>query len=404
MRSFLRPALLATFAASFLGSGKAWAQFTDGGTTTSTFAPEDFFVRMQDVPLHTISDFDVARYFNKARCDCSQNVYVYVSLSSTGLAKQATVPRQGNLEVWLGSQCNDYTLRVGRCVQLTKLTLVDFLVANVGKLVIPTDARMMSSQSSLVTGVDGGFGGGFPNPDCTMPSEQATQQVWVLLDTDSNGTPDISASQNVTIDVRPPPAPTITSLEAGNQALIVHWTPINTASFPDVIGYQVLCRRGADLQVFSNGTFDPGFQTCTMPTPTPIPDAGPISPDPNFDGGVEELNPFFACSPLLSPTADSFRVKILQNEITYGVAVVAIDRSFNASAPNLLFDHPIKTKSFYDTYRNDDPDHPGAATGGLCTLGAGSTTGGSKTFAGIGAVLALAAIVLARRGRRRRGQ
>ena len=402
MRPLLRPALLAACAASLFGSGEAWAQFTDGGTTSSSFAPEDFFVRMQDIPLHTLSDFDVARYFNKARCDCSQNVYVYVSLSSTGLAKQQAVKRDGNLEVWLGSQCNDYLVRGGRCVQIAKLTLVDFLVANVGKLVIPTDARMMSSQPNLGTGFDGGVGSGFPNPDCTMPGEQATQQVWVLLDTDSNGTPDVSATQNVTIDVRPPPAPTITSLEGGNQALIVHWTPVNTASFPDVIGYQVLCNRGGDLQVFTDGTFDPAFITCTMPTKAPIPDAGPISPDPNFDGGVESLNPFFACSPLLSPTADSFRVKILQNDITYGVAVVAIDRSFNASTPSLLYDHPIKTKSFYDTYRNDDPEHPGAATGGLCTLGAGPATGG--TIAGTVAAIGLAAIVLVRRGRRRRGR
>ena len=402
MRPLLRPALLAACAASLFGSGEAWAQFTDGGTTSSTFAPEDFFVRMQDIPLHTLSDFDVARYFNKARCDCSQNVYVYVSLSSAGLAKQQAVSRQGNLEVWLGTTCNDINLRGARCVPLAKVTLTDFLVANVGKLVIPTDARMMSSQPNLGTGFDGSAGTGFPNPDCTMSGEQATQTVFVLLDSNSDGMPEVTATQSVTIDVRPPPAPKIDSIEGGNQALVVHWTPINTASFPDVIGYQVLCNRGGDLQVFTSGTFDPAFMTCTMPTKTPIPDAGPISPDPNFDGGVESLNPFFACSPLLSPTADSFRVKILQNDITYGVAVVAIDKSGNASAPAVLYDHPIKTKSFYDTYRNDDPEHPGAATGGLCTLGAGPARGG--TIAGTVAAIGLVAIVLVRRGRRRRGR
>ena len=54
------------------------------------------------------------------------------------------------------------------------------------------------------------------------------------------------------------------------------------------------------------------------------------------------------------------------------MAVVAIDRSGNASTPDILYATATKTKSFYDVYRNDaDRDQVGAATGGLCTLGAG---------------------------------
>jgi len=135
----------------------------------------------------------------------------------------------------------------------------------------------------------------------------------------------------------------------------------------------------------------PGFLSCETP------DAGVGTIDPTFDGGVQSLNPLFACSPLLSATTSSYRIKILQNDIVYGAAVVAIDNSGNASTPDIFYGVPIKTKSFYDVYRNDDPDHPGGASGGLCTLGTGSTSGGA--IAGACGALALIAIVLARRGR-----
>src|SRR5262249_40116065 len=88
MRSWLRPTLLlATVAGSLLATSTAWAQFDAGTTTTSALAPEDFFIRMQDVPDHTLSDFDVSRWFNKARCDCSTPATIYVALSQSGIAK-----------------------------------------------------------------------------------------------------------------------------------------------------------------------------------------------------------------------------------------------------------------------------------------------------------------------------
>jgi len=397
-RSFV-PALLAA-SASLLAAGSAWAQFDAGTGTTSSFGPDDFFIRMQDIQGHTLSDFDVARWFNKARCDCSQQTWVYVALSQTGIAKLSSVSTQGTLEVWLGTSCNDINLRGGRCKRLSTTTVTAFLHESAGRLFIPTDARTMSAQPNLGGDPDAGFTNGFTNPNCTMIGEQYTQTVWVLLDTDSNGSPDVSSTQSVNIDLRPPPSPDSDkiSVAAGNQALIVKWTGIDSATYPDLVGYQVMCRRGADLQVFTNDTFDPGFQTCTNPDPTK--DVGTI--DTSFDGGIESLNPLFACSPLLSPTTDSFRVKILQNDITYGVAVVSIDNSRNASTPDIFFGVPIKTKSFYDVYRNDDPDNPGAASGGLCTLGAGSKAGGAGAVGGAGAALALIAIVLVRRARGRR--
>jgi hypothetical protein len=396
MRRNLGPALLAA-AASLLAAGTASAQL-DAGTQTSSFAPEDFFIRMQDVPGHTLSDFDVARYFNKARCDCSTPATIYVALSQSGLAKLSTASNQGSLEVWIGSSCNDINLRGARCHFFGSTLMTVFLRDQAARLFIPTDVRMMSGQPNLGTDPDGGgvIGGGFPNPNCTINGQQYTQKVWVLLDSDNDGVPNIAATQDVLIDLTPPPPPdtNTVSVVGGNQALIVNWQGVDTGLYPDLVGYQILCNRGGDLQVFPDGTFRPGFLSCENP------DAGVGTIDPGFDGGVENLNPLFACSPLLSATTSSYRVKILQNGITYGAAVVAIDNSGNASMPDLHWGTPIKTKSFYDVYRNDDPLNPGGASGGLCTLGTGSTSGGA--IAGACSALGLIAIVLARRGRRGR--
>jgi hypothetical protein len=403
MRPLLRPILLATVAGSLLATSAAWAQFDAGTTTTGTFGQGDFFIRVQDVKNHTLSDFDVARFFNKARCECNQPITIYVALSQQGLAKQTTVSTTGTLEVWLGTSCNDINLRGGRCTRLATTTIASFLHMSTGRLYIASDARTMSAQPNLGGDPDASFNGTFTNPDCTMIGEVYQQTIWVLIDSDNNGSPDQSDTQAVNIDVRPPPAPDSASISvaAGNQALILNWTGIDSASYPDLVGYQVLCNRGGDLQVFSDGTFNPAFKTCTMPV-APGADGGIVTIDPSFDGGVEALNPLFACSPLLSPTAHNFRLKILQNGITYGAAVVAIDNSGNASVPDVFYDVPIKTKSFYDVYRNDDPSNPGGASGGLCTLGPGATSGGA--IGGACAAIALGAILLARRGRKGRSR
>ena len=64
------------------------------GTATLGSA-EDFFIGVQRDPGANLSDFDVARFFNKARCDCDEIVYVYVALTNAGFAKRTPVDRTG---------------------------------------------------------------------------------------------------------------------------------------------------------------------------------------------------------------------------------------------------------------------------------------------------------------------
>jgi hypothetical protein len=230
------------------------------------------------------------------------------------------------------------------------------------------------------------------NPTCTLPVQQFNQSLWVLVDVNGDGNYDVTIQHQVTVDLTPPPAPDPNSITAsgGNEALIVKWPSVNTTNNPvtDLLGYQVLCNRAGSLQVFDNGTFGAGYQIC----------------EPNGVGGgtVESLDPLFTCSPLLSATTTSYRVKILQNEITYGVAVVSIDNSGNASAPTVLYGTPIKTSSFYDVYREGGVGQEGQATGGLCAVGPASVRPRRQVWLGLGGAVMVGLGLVVVRSRRRR--
>lgn len=390
MRPMLRPALFLAFAAvavTLLGAGTAAAQ--DAGT--GQFSADDFFIGVQYPEGHNLSDFDVARFFNKANCDCGTNVWVYVALTSSGFAKKGTVDKTGSIEFWIGQDCANTSLREQRCTLLAAPTLAAFL--NDGRISLQTDARTLSTYTVSST-IDGGLIGNFlPNPTCTVPVESFPQHIYVLQNT--SGSPAILKSSDVHIDLTPPPAPNSDDIkvEGGNEAVVISWPGVDSSVTTDLLGYQILCNRGGELQVFNDGTFGAGFLSC----PSPGTDAG-IGGVQN-DGGVNGLDPRYACSGLLAPTTRSFRVKILQNDITYGVAVVAIDQSGNASYPDIFYKAAIKTKSFYDVYRNGDPFNRGGAAGGLCTVASGATAPGA--LAGVCAVGLIVSIVLSRRRRRR---
>jgi len=395
MRPPLRRLLFAsTLAAAgpLLAASPAFAQFVDGGVTSTTFSSSDFFIGVQHQLGANLSDFDVARFFNKARCDCGETVYVYVALTDTGFAKRLTVDQTGNIEFWVGTDCANTSLRETRCLLLKGQTMNAFLIA--ARDTVQTDARTLSTYTGGGGQLnDAGAVINFtPTPDCTLPLDSFDQTLWVLQNT--NGTPAIIDQRAIHIDLTPPPAPTGIKVAGGDEAVTISWTRVDSAITTDLLGYQVLCNRAGDLQVFNDGAFGAGFQSCNEPGT----DAG-VGNGEN-DGGVSGLDTRFICSPLLSATSSSFRVKILQNGIYYGVGVVAIDISGNASQPNIKYQQAIPTKSFYEVYRNDDPNSPGAANGGLCALGARTSARGAA--AGLGAALAIAAAVVAIRRRRRK--
>jgi hypothetical protein len=376
-----------------------------GATGTTALAPEDLLIVVQSTPGVALPDFDLQRFFNVANCNCNLPVSVFFTFSQSGFAKKPTLP-EGNIEFFAGVNCNNITVR--NCVKLgPSLALTTF--GTQSGIVVNTDVETLSQNfgqpsvtgtttidGGVVTGSDAGTIG--PGGAAACATGQAFDQTIWALETDAGGSPyTTSASLTVHIDMAPPPQPTNVVANPGNEALIVNWTGIDTSVTIDLLGYQVMCDRGGALQVFKNGTFGAGFRTCAS---TPFP--------PGLDSNINGLDTRFVCSPLLNPTTNSFRVKILQNDITYGVSVVAIDDSYNASAPDVQYQHPVKTLSFYDVYRNGDetntmpgaqPD-PGKATGGLCAVS--GNTSRSAGAAGLGTIVLAVGAAFARRRRRPR--
>jgi MYXO-CTERM domain-containing protein len=357
---------------------------TSGTTITGGLADTDFFIAIQhEQGINLSTTFDLPRFFNKARCDCSEPVYVYVTLSQSGFAKKSTISQTGTIEFWVGTGCNQILLQQqGKCIKLKTEPLSTFLAQ--GRETIATDARTMSTDTSTGTATTTVVTGTFtPTATCTANSDPFTQTVWVLVDYGSDQTYDVSATAPVNINLTPPPTPVVGmgDVAGGNEALVINWQGVDSALYPDLLGYQILCERGDNLQVFAKGTFSPSFQSCETT---------------RMGTGPAALDPDYVCSPLLAATTSSYRVKILQNGIPYGATVVAIDKSGNASAPDVWYGNPTKTLSFYDVYRRGEPPQ-GGAEGGFCGVAPGSRPrAGTALALGV-----LAALAFVRRRRRR---
>jgi hypothetical protein len=131
-------------------------------------------------------------------------------------------------------------------------------------------------------------------------------------------------------------------VEGGGQALVVSWTPLSAADWPDLAGYLVFCMRGNGLQVFDPSYFNNQYLTgqvlCSASTPPPS-TAGANSSAAGMTTAVEvgapapfqNLDPSYLCSGLLPPTQTSLRLGTLQNGIPYTVGVAAVDIQGNAS-------------------------------------------------------------------------
>ncbi len=375
-----------------------------GGSGGTAFAAGDFFttIQQQTNPPVSLTTFELSRFFNKANCDCSTPVNVFISLLSSGIAKKTTASiTTGLLSIVLGAGCNAYDSSAqvaGGCLLLTSIPVLTFL--NQNSFTVGTDARTLSTYFNA-TGVivDGGAATTGTTSGtataCTSPIGQPFNSTVNFNFDFGSGVVDLSIPMTLQIDLVPPPAPTGVTIQGGDEALAFHWDAVNQAVIPDLLGYQILCSRADQYQVFnevptddggtSSGAFGSAFQTC---------------PRTRTGTGVEGLDPAFVCSGLLSAQSTSDRVEILQNDITYAAAVVAIDNSGNASPPMVKFGAPIKTLSFYDVYRDQTPQ--GGATGGFCAIS--TARAGTKTTAAalaLFSVIGLGVVVTRRRRRRR---
>ncbi len=350
--------------AQLLGTGGTTVTTGTGGSTgTSVLQASDFIVAVSQTPPVVLSTFEEARFFNKAACDCSEPINIFISLLASGVAKRSQITEQtGNVQIILGPGCSSIqNIPIGNCVPLPNGTepVVTFL--SQGQFIVPTNARFLSSYLNGSQLIDGGVSVNACETGAGIG--QFMQNVNVNFDFNGDGVVDLSLPLTLLIDLSPPPAPLGVTVQGGNEALVFNWKSIDTSVVPDLQGYQILCSRADMYQVFNEtASPDGGFGTGSGPFGA----AFFTCPKTRTGTGVEGLDPLFVCSGLLSPQTTSARVEILQNDITYAAAVVAVDNSGNPSEPLVNYGTPVKTLSFYDVYRNQTPQ--GGATGGFCAL------------------------------------
>jgi hypothetical protein len=378
-----------------------------GGSGGTAFAVGDFFtsIQQQSDPPVSLTTFELSRFFNKANCDCSTPVNVFIALLGSGVAKRNTAAiTTGTVSIVLGTGCSSVIgLQTGQgagaCLQIASESVLTFL--DQVSYTVPTNARTLSTFFNSTGAIfDGGTTANNGTATaCTSPIGQSfTQTINFNFDFGS-GSIDLSIPLMVVIDLVPPPPPAAVKIQGGDEALVMNWTAVDQATTPDLLGYQILCSRADKYQVFnespaddggtSTGPFGSAFQICPKTTPW----MGGI------DAGIENLSPLFVCSPQLSAQATSDRVEILQNDITYAAAVVAIDASGNPSEPVIGFGKPVRTLSFYDVYRDQTPQ--GGATGGFCAISTARPVAKTTAALSLLAVVTIGVVITRRRRRHR---
>jgi hypothetical protein len=186
-----------------------------------------------------------------------------------------------------------------------------------------------------------------------------------------------------------PSKPTGVTAQAQNEAVLVQWAwpaGFDPASDPSLLGVQLFCQRGEDLQVFQIGNFSPAYQTSALICPDVAPTALAQLPFNNLD-------PHYLCSPILAATTSSYRIVGLQNDIPYGVAAVAVDKFGNVSAPSdIVYAAPSASAGGADTGL---PKHAALRAQGGCALMRAQESGGAVPY-----LLALFGLLLVARPRR----
>jgi len=403
----------------------AHAQLTGTGGTTGTGASSssDIFLGIQKVKNVNLNDLDRVLFLNRASCECKRTAWIKAVLNPSAIAKAAQIPSTRRVTMWLGNNC-DNMLYTPSCHWLASTSFSDF---RLNGILVETDVSVIaqsygavvattgSGGSSGAGGTDGsgsggttgaggaaggvgnGGAGGGSGTTVEVPPDEATkelcgkvvdgftQTLWLFVGSDEGKNDTLSASMPLAMDVVPPPAPTNVTISEANEALVVSWEAVDKTITSDLQGYQVFCTRAGQYQVFGDGTFSTSIDTCGDTVSNGVPTA------------IEDRNTHFICSDFLSVSETSYRVKILENNIWYGLGVAAVDRQGNASPITPAYDHPVQTLDFYHQYRNGNPQ--GAATGGACAV-AGEPSPGSL-FAGLAAAsFALTVLRRRRRGRR----
>jgi hypothetical protein len=306
----------------------------------------------------------LAGFFGVHRCLCPDTLSVLVQLNSAGQIHlgNSTV----GVSFLLGEACQ---ASPGSCLSLGKVSFSAVQAA-------PAPTFSSSLIFQMVEGAT--------SVDCTSLSA-GTTKVWAFLTQDGQELP-FALSLDVPVVTATVGAPTAISATAGDENILVSWSPPSDATL--VAGYQVLCLPPPAVAQPA------GYESCGIPK-----------------SGTATINPGEAsevCSSKLSASTTSVRIPGLVNGTIYTIAVVAIDPSGGISALSPLAEakpQPPPDAS-WDGGQVGMPDGAGfddTGTGKAGSSGCGCVLGGHRAMDWSGGSLVFVGLATVWFGLRRRG-
>jgi hypothetical protein len=385
-------ALLFLFAA-------ASASAQTGGSTGTSLSSGDFEMYFErdvpnDSPVRLNVTSEAPYYFNRARCECEDTIRIYIREKSTyvdtnlrALLQSKSSPGSGKLYIGPSGCLSDIATRKSSCTNLLAPGAADD-AAGFALTTFTTNGFYESPSIPITRLFDPGQGA---VSSCSTSTATQTKTIFFWIDTAVDGTADVTDGPTlaVSLDSTPPPAPIMLEPQGGNNAVTVKWTPASPpGDDANFRGFVVFCAGPDGAPVFpgKHGLYSTAGNLCKKM------DAGTSSK-------LTDLDEAFICSDMLTSTDTNYRIKDLVNDLTYTVAVAAVDKSGNISPiTDVRSATATATVDFYTYYRGQD----GQAEGGYCALARRRPTG-----IGMFALLAVAGLVLAwrrrRKGRRKQG-
>ncbi len=238
---------------------------------------------------------DMQQYFNRARCECGQEIQVEVTLQATG----AQMIDQVQLQTFFGPSCDKG--QTGNTSQFFPCLLLDTTFPNA----FQGRKTFQVHPVWLAAGINGSVQtepGAEPRGTCDMG--QGAGGLWMcaengmmancqsdeffLTDTNNDNVPMDMTAQAVAYDFIPPVA-TVSNpqIEPGDGAVEVSWT---LDAFGDIAGFRVLCANQDGTPVAGKG-MDPPSLTAqnngnTYYQASSLCPDGPFSPFPGEDSGT----------------------------------------------------------------------------------------------------------------------
>ncbi|MBL0212617.1 MAG: hypothetical protein IPQ07_01900 [Myxococcales bacterium] len=312
-------------------------------------------------------------YLNLAHCVCSQSgqgdqtslTYEMKLSVSTGAHRPG--------ELWVGTQCDDDTVRSMMCRQVGAIADIDLLAT-----------RPENVEWDLYEVING--------KDNTAACQQREGDAfaWVLVDSDGDNVYDyfnnqaIGKTTNVSgIDTQPPPIPSQFSGDSAEGAVRLSWkVPESRAT--DVYYYQAFC-VGPDGQPGGSSPPSPRYQTvrtlCGLEQDIELTPSDIASEDPGavtLPTELAQLDPAYLCGDSTEATASGMLITGLQNDVPYRIVLLAIDNAGNATGTyftKTVTPHP--STDFWE----DLHDRGSNVEGGFCLLAETYGDGGPITTA-----------------------